>query len=144
MKLEKRKIELALNDRDLAKAADVSTATIYRAKKGQITRPDVMERIAKALNLKIIDVDEFQPALRENMFRRARRRGAPEEVLDEVDIMHDEGFLKFEGDFSERAIQYGALRLLREVTSYLVRAGCAEDVERIIGEVLKGTSGRLR
>ena len=57
-----------LTDRELARAADVSTGTLYRAKQGEVKRRTTMEKIARALGVAVEDVTEFRETLREEVF----------------------------------------------------------------------------
>jgi transcriptional regulator with XRE-family HTH domain len=57
-----------LTDRELARAADVSTGTLYRAKQGEVKRRATMEKIARALGVSVEDVTQFRETLREEVF----------------------------------------------------------------------------
>jgi hypothetical protein len=131
MEIRKRQVERQLTDLELAKAADVSTATVYRAKKGLVTRWGPMGRIAKALKLEIVDIDEFRPALRERMFREAERRGAPREVRDEVEDLQEVFGVPVP---DEAMVQLGAATLIRRAMSYLDRSGRPDLVDKAIEE----------
>lgn len=131
MRIATRKIERGLTDRDIAKAAGVSTATVDRAKKGRVRRRSVMEQIASALELDVWDVDEFRPALRERVFREAGRRGAPEEVLDEAANLEE----VFEVPVMDlEMVELGAYTLIRQAMTYLDRSGRSDLVDRAIEE----------
>ena len=131
MKIRKRQVELRLTDLALAKEADVSTATVHRAKKGQVSRWSPMERIAKALELEVADVDEFRAALRERVFREARRSGAPDEVLDEAANLEE----VFEVPVMDlEMVEHGAYTLIRRAMTYLDRSGRADLVDKAIKE----------
>ncbi len=129
MKLKQRQEELRLTDRALAKNSGVSTATVHRAKKGEVSRYGPMEQIAAALNCEVADIDEFHPALRERVFREARKQGAPPEVLDEAERVFEVGLPP-----SREALQLGAYSLLKDTISYLDRTGAGELVDRAISE----------
>ncbi len=129
MKLERRQRELRLTDRALAERAGVSTATIHRAKKAEVRRYGAMEQIAAALECAVTDVDEFHPALRERVFREAKKQGAPLEVLDQADQEFHLGLPP-----SREALQFGAYTLLADIVDYLDRTGRADLVDQAIRE----------
>lgn len=135
MKLEQRQKECMLTDRALAKRAGVSTATIYRAKKAEVSRYGPMEQIASALKCEIWDIDEFRDALREKVYREAERQGAPPEVIGEAEQM-EEMFTIVVPD--EGTVQQGAFRLVRDAVAYLDRSGRADLVERAMQERERG------
>ena len=56
-----------LTDRELAHAADVSTGTLYRAKRGEVKRRATMEKIARALGVAVEDVTEFRETLQDDV-----------------------------------------------------------------------------
>ncbi|MDP9486104.1 MAG: helix-turn-helix transcriptional regulator [Actinomycetota bacterium] len=131
MEIRKRQAEQRLTDFALAKAAEVSTATVYRAKKGLVSRWSPMGRIAKALELEVEDVDEFRAALRERVFREARRRGAPEEVTDEAASLQE----VFEVAVMDPGlVEHGAYTLIRQAMSYLDRSGRSDLVDKAIAQ----------
>jgi hypothetical protein len=133
MKLEQRQKELRLTDRALAKESGVSTATIYRAKKGQVSRYGPMEEIASALDCRVADIDEFHPALRERVFREAERRGAPAEVLGKAEEMFEVGLPP-----DRETLQFGAYSLLRDTMAYLDDTDRGDLVDRAIRERRQG------
>jgi DNA-binding Xre family transcriptional regulator len=55
----------AMTDRELARVANVSTGTLYRAKIGDVKRRKTMEKIARALGVAVEDVTQFRENLRE-------------------------------------------------------------------------------
>ena len=131
MKIAKRQAELMLTDRALEEKSGVARSTIHRAKNGGTSRRDPMERIAKALDLEVADVDEFRPALRERVFREAQRRGAPEEVLDEAANLEE----VFEVPVMDlEMVEHGAYTLIRQAMTYLDRSGRADLVDKAIEE----------
>ncbi len=129
MKLEQRQKERRLTDRALAERAGVSTATIHRAKKAEVRRYGVMEQIAAALECAVTDVDEFHPALRERVFREAKKQGAPLEVLDQADQEFHLGLPP-----SREALHFGAYTLLADIVGYLDWVGRADLVDKAIRE----------
>ncbi len=129
MELKRRQKERGLTDRDLAEEAGVSTATVYRAKKGKVSRYSVMKQMAGALKCEVTDIDEFHPALRERVFREARKQGAPPEVLDQADQVFEVGIPP-----SRESLQLGAYSLLKDTMAYLDRAGATDLVNRAINE----------
>jgi hypothetical protein len=129
MKLEQRQKELMLTDRALAKRAGVSTATIYRAKKSEVSRYGPMEQMAGALKCQVWDIDEFRDALREKVYRDAENQGAPPQVIDEAEQMA-EMFTIVVPD--ESTIQQGAFRLVRDAIAYLDRTGRDDLVDKAI------------
>jgi DNA-binding Xre family transcriptional regulator len=129
MKLEQRQRELRLTDRALAERAGVSTATLHRAKKAEVRRYGVMEQIAAALECAVTDVDEFHPALRERVFREAKKQGAPLDVLDQADQEFHLGLPP-----SQKALQFAAYTLLADIVDYLDRVGRADLVDKAIRE----------
>jgi hypothetical protein len=129
MKLERRQKECGLNDRALAKKAGVSTATIYRAKKADVSRHGPMEQMAGALGCEVWDIDEFRDALRERVYREAEKQGAPPQVIDEADQMA-EMFTIVVPD--ESTVQQGAYRLLQSTIAYLDRTGRGDLVDKAI------------
>lgn len=133
MKLKQRQSELLLTDRALAELADVSTATVYRAKKGKASRYSVMKRIASALKCEVGDIEEFHPALRKRVFREARKQGAPPEVLDQADQVFEVGIPP-----SRETLQREAYSLLKDTIAYLDRTGGETLVERAVEERRRG------
>ena len=129
MKLEQRQRELRLTDRVLAKKAEVAPSTVYWAKKAKVSRHGPMERIAAALECAVTDIDEFHPALRERVFREAKKQGAPLEVLDQADQEFHLGLPP-----TPEALQFGAYTLLADIVDYLDRIGRADLVDRAIRE----------
>jgi DNA-binding Xre family transcriptional regulator len=129
MKLKQRQKERFLTDRALAEEAGVSTATVYRAKKCEVSRPAVMEQIASALECKVTDIDEFHPALRERVCREAEDEGAPPEVLDQAEEVFEIGLPP-----SQETIQGEAYFLLKGTMDYLDRAGRRDLVDQAIRE----------
>ena len=67
MDLTKLQEQSDLTDRELARAADVSTGTLYRAKQGDVKRRKTMEKIARALGVAVEDVTQFRETLREEV-----------------------------------------------------------------------------
>jgi transcriptional regulator with XRE-family HTH domain len=129
MKLKRRQKECGLNDRALAEKAGVSTATIYRAKKADVSRYRPMEQMAGALGCEVWDIDEFRDALRERVYREAEKRGAPPQVIAEADQMA-ETFTVVVPD--EGDVQQGAYRVLRDAIAYLDRTGRGDLVDKAI------------
>lgn len=129
MKLQQRQKERRLTDRALAEKAGVSTGTIYRAKKAQVSRYAPMEQIAAALECQVGDIDEFHPTLRERVFREASKQGAPPEVIDQADQVFSIGIPP-----TQETLQQGAYYLLRDTIAYLDRVGRADLVDRAICE----------
>jgi DNA-binding Xre family transcriptional regulator len=139
MKLQRRQRELRLTDRALAKRAGVSTATIHRAKKAGESHPNAkisgvsrygpMEQIAAALECEVRDIDEFHPALRERVFREARKQGVPPEVLDQADQEFHLGLPP-----TPEALQFGAYTLLADIVDYLDRVGWGDLVDKAFRE----------
>lgn len=66
MNLASLQQQSGLTDRELARAADVSTGTLYRAKQGEVKRRGTMEKIARALGVAVEDVTQFRETLRED------------------------------------------------------------------------------
>jgi hypothetical protein len=86
----------------------------------------VMRRLAEALGVEVEDIGEFVDARKERVLNEARKRGVPEEVLDEV----------IEITFpDDRVIRRAALRSLRDTMRYLVEQGEIEEVDRVYREV---------
>ncbi len=131
MRIAKRQIELGLTDRALEKKAGVSRSTIHRAKNGGTTRRAPMEQIASALELEVVDVDEFRAALRKQVVREAKRRGAPEEVLDEAANL-EEVFKVPVMDLE--MVELGAFSSIRQAMSYLDHNGRSDLVDKAIEE----------
>jgi len=133
MRIAMRQKELRITERALMEKSGVSRATIYRAKRpeqtGGVKRRGPMEQLAKALKLEIVDIDEFRPALRERMFREAERRGAPQEVRDEVEQMQE--VFKVDSP-DEKIVVLGAYALVRKAVAYLDRIGRADLVDKTI------------
>ena len=67
MDLTGLQVQSGLTDRELARAADVSTGTLYRAKQGEVKRRTTMEKIARALGVAVEDVTQFRETLREEV-----------------------------------------------------------------------------
>jgi hypothetical protein len=109
--------------------ARVSSATIYRAKKGKVRRYAPMEQIAAALKCEVRDIDEFHPALRERVFREARKQGVPPEVLDQADQVFEVGVPP-----TRESMQLEAYTLLANIVDYLDRTGRPDLVDRAIRE----------
>lgn len=129
MRIARRQAELGLTDRALEAKAGVSRATIHRGKNGGIKRRGPMEQIASALELGVADVDEFRATLRDHIFREARRRGAPEEVLDEAASLQE----VFEVEVMEpELVEHGAYTLIRQAMSYLDRSSRSDLVDKAI------------
>ena len=129
MKVVQRQRELRLTDRALAERAGVSTATIHRAKRGEASRFGPMEQIAAALECKVRDIDEFHPALRERVFREARKQDVPLEVLDKADQVFEIGVPP-----TRESMQLDAYALLADIMAYLDRVGRGDLVDRAIRE----------
>ncbi len=131
MKIATRKVERGLTDRYIAKAAGISTATFHRAKKGRVKSRSVMEQIAAALDLEVLDVDEFRAAIREQVMREAGRRGAPEEVLDEAVNLEE----VFEVPVMDpEMVDIGAYTLIKQAMTYLDRSGRSDLVDKAIAQ----------
>jgi transcriptional regulator with XRE-family HTH domain len=128
MKFAEAQARTGLTDRELADRAGSSTRTVWRIKQGHLpSRESVMRRLAEALGVEVDDIDEFLEARRERVFNEARKRGVPEEVLDEV---------FFDVTFpDDKVIRRAALRSLRQTMRYLVEQGEVEGVDRIYEEV---------
>jgi DNA-binding Xre family transcriptional regulator len=131
MKIILRQKECMLNDRDLAQKAGVSTATIYRAKKAEVTRHGPMGQIASALECDVWDIDEFRDALLKKVYREAEKKGAPPQVIDEADQMAEMFNIVVPDDST---VQQAAFRLLRDVIAYLDRSGRTDLIDRAIRE----------
>ncbi len=129
MKLGRRQRELGLTDRALRDKAGVSTATLWRAKRSEVSRRGPMEQIAAALKCEVRDIDEFHPALRERVFREARTQGVPPEVMDEAEHLFEVG-----APPDLETLQFGAFSLLADAIAYLDRTGGANLVDRAIRE----------
>jgi transcriptional regulator with XRE-family HTH domain len=127
MKFAEAQARTGLTDRELAERAGSSTRTVWRIKQGQLpSREGAMRRLAEALGVEVGDIDEFVEARKERVLNEARKRGAPEEVLDEV----------IEITFPpDNVIRRAALRSLRDTMRYLVEQGEVEAVDRIYEEV---------
>lgn len=132
MKLEKRQTEKVLTDRALAEKAGVSTATVYRAKRGGgVKRWSVMEQIASALDLKVEDIDEFREALFARMYRAEMARGAPDVAIEEAEHLRELFEIKYPG---EELVEAGALRAITQAMDYLDRRGRSDLVNKAIQE----------
>jgi DNA-binding Xre family transcriptional regulator len=129
MKLERRQRELRLTDRALAKKSGVSTATLHRAKKAEVRRFGAMEQIAAALECAVTDIHEFHPALRERVFREARKEGVPLDVLDQADQEFNLGLPP-----SREVLEFGAYTLLANIVDYLDWIGRGDLVDKAIRE----------
>jgi transcriptional regulator with XRE-family HTH domain len=131
MKFAEAQANSGLTDRELAERAGSSTRTVWRIKQGHLpSREGAMRRLAEALGVEVGDIDEFREARRERVLNEARKRGAPEEVLDqatEVEV--------FEVDLDDNVIRRAALRSLRDTMRYLVEQGEVEGVDRVYREV---------
>jgi transcriptional regulator with XRE-family HTH domain len=127
MRFAEAQARSGLTDRELAERADSSTRTVWRIKQGHLpSRESVMRRLAEALGVEVEDIGEFVDARKERVLNEARKRGVPEEVLDEV----------IEITFpDDRVIRRAALRSLRDTMRYLVEQGEVEGVDRIYEEV---------
>lgn len=119
MKLEKRQAQMALTDRALAKKADVSTATIHRAKRGgELKRYGPMQRIAEALDVAVEDIDEFRAALFARMYRAEMARGAPDTAIEEAENLQE----IFELPYPDpESVVVGAYRSIVQAMRYLDR-----------------------
>jgi transcriptional regulator with XRE-family HTH domain len=127
MRFAEAQARSGLTDRELAERADSSTRTVWRIKQGHLpSRESVMRRLAEALGVEVEDIGEFVDARKERVLNEARKRGVPEEVLDEV----------IEITFpDDRVIRRAALRSLRDTMRYLVEQGEIEEVDRVYREV---------
>ena len=127
MRFAEAQARSGLTDRELAERAGSSTKTVWRIKQGHLpTRESVMRRLAGAIGVKVDDIDEFREAKRERVLNEARKRGVPEEVLDEV----------IEITFPpDNAMRRAALRSMRDTMRYLVEQGEFEEVDRVYREV---------
>jgi len=127
MRFAEAQARIGLTDRELAERAGSSTRTVWRIKQGHLPRREsAMRRLAEALGVGVDDIDEFVAAKNERVLDEARKRGAPEEVLDEV----------VEVTFpDDRVIRRAALRSLRDTMRYLVEQGEVEGVDRVYREV---------
>src|ERR687898_1167780 len=123
-----------LTDRELAERAGSSTRTVWRIKQGHLpTRESVMRRLAEALGVEVEDIVEFVSAREERVLNEARKRGVPEEVLDEViEITYP----------PDKVIRRAALRSLRDTMRYLVEEGEVEEVDRVYREVTGKATAR--
>lgn len=128
MKFAEAQARTGLTDRELAERAGSSTRTVWRIKQGQLpSREGAMRRLAEVLGVEVEDIDEFVEARKERILNEARKRGAPEEVLDEV---------FFDVTFpDDKVIRRAALRSLRDTMRYLIEQGEVERVDRIYEEV---------
>src|SRR3712207_6365587 len=85
MKFAEAQAKSGFTDRELAERAGSSTRTVWRIKQGHLPRQEgAMRRLAEALGVEVDDIDEFLEARRQRVAQSARKRGVPEEVLDEV------------------------------------------------------------
>jgi transcriptional regulator with XRE-family HTH domain len=127
MRFAEAQARSGLTDRELAERAGSSTRTVWRIKQGHSpSREGVMRRLAEALGVEVEDIEEFVAAREERVLNEARKRGVPEEVLDEV----------IEITFPpENVIRRAALRSLRDTMRYLVEQGEVEAVDQIYKEV---------
>lgn len=131
MKLERRRSEMGLTDRELRDKAGVSSATIYRAKRGEVKRRSVMEPIASALELEVENVDEFREALFARMYQAAMARGAPDVAIEEAENLQE----VFEIEYPDpRVVEAGALRAIVQAMDYLDRKGRSALVDKAIRE----------
>lgn len=131
MKLEKRQAEKKLTDRVLAEKAGISTATVYRAKKGKVKRYGPMQQIAEALDVEVEDVDEFREVLFARMYRAAMARGAPDVAIEEAENLQE----VFEIEYPDpRIVEAGALRAIVQAMDYLDRKGRSALVDKAIRE----------
>jgi transcriptional regulator with XRE-family HTH domain len=126
MRFAEAQARSGLTDRELADRAGSSTRTVWRIKQGHLPRREsAMRRLAGALGVEVDDIDEFVSARNERVLDEARKRGAPEEVLDEViEVTIPD----------DRVIRRAALRSLRDTMRYLVEQGEIEGVDRIYNE----------
>ena len=127
MRFAEAQAKSGLTDRELAERAGSSTRTVWRIKQGHLpTRESVMRRLAEALGVEVEDIVEFVSAREERVLNEARKRGVPEEVLDEViEITYP----------PDKVIRRAALRSLRDTMRYLVEQGEVEEVDRVYREV---------
>jgi transcriptional regulator with XRE-family HTH domain len=135
MKFAEAQARTGLTDRELADRAGSSTRTVWRIKQGYLpSRDSAMRRLAGALGVEVDDIDEFRDAKRERVLKEARKRGAPEEVLDEV---------FFDVTFpDDKVIRRAALRSLRDTMRYLIEQGEVEGVDRVYEEVRRNALRR--
>jgi transcriptional regulator with XRE-family HTH domain len=131
MKFERRQRERGLTDRALAERIGGSTATVYRAKKGKVSRYSVMEEMSGALGCEVWDIDEFRDALLKKVYRDAEMLGAPPQVIDEADQMAEMFNIVVPDDST---VQQAAFRLLRDAIAYLDRSGRTDLIDRAIRE----------
>src|SRR5215213_358708 len=126
MKFAEAQARTGLTDRLLADSDRSSTRQMWRIKQGYLpSREGAMRRLAETLGVEVEDIDEFVEARKERVLNEARKRGAPEEVLDEV----------IEITFPpDNVIRRAALRSLRDTMRYLVEQGEVEGVDRIYEE----------
>jgi transcriptional regulator with XRE-family HTH domain len=134
MKLVRRQRELGFTDRGLAKAAGVSTATVYRAKRGKVSRWAQMEQLAEALEVQVRDIEEFHDAIRRRALAEAERLGAPPEVEAWADGLLGAGYEPMDRE----AVQEAAYSLLRDTMRFLDRAGRSDLVDKAIRDYEKG------
>ena len=134
-RLKELRLSKGNSTRELAKAAGMSTRTIWELENGRrVPQPRTMRRLAEVLDVALEDVEEFREAI-----RHEASRGAPPEVLDQADEMEE----VFEVDLVDaRFMRVAAQRSLREVMEYLVRSGHAEDVDKVYREVCGEATGR--
>ncbi len=134
MRFEEAQARSGLTDRELAERAGSSTRTVWRIKQGHLPRREgAMRRLADALGVRVEGIDEFLEARRQRVLRSARKRGVPEEVLDEAFEMRLP---------DDNVIRRAALRSLRDTMRYLVEDGATADVDKVYREVRGETSGR--
>ncbi len=60
-KLFKLLIDLNLKQKDLCEAANISTTSVAKLKKGQTVNTEILDKICSALNCDISDIVEFEP-----------------------------------------------------------------------------------
>jgi transcriptional regulator with XRE-family HTH domain len=134
MRLAEARRRTGYSARGFAKATGASTRTIWELEMGhRLPRPSTIRKFAEVLSVYVGDVEEFREAI-----RREAARGAPPEVLAQVEQMEE----VCEVDLVDATvIRVAAQRSLREVIEYLVRSGHPEDVDRIYREV-RGEAAR--
>jgi transcriptional regulator with XRE-family HTH domain len=127
MRFAEAQARTGLTDRELAERAGSSTRTVWLIKQGHLpSRESVMRRLAEALGVEVEDIDEFLEARRQRVLKSARKRGVPEEVLDEV----------FEVRLpDDNVIKKAALRSVRDTMRYLIENGAGGEVDRVYREL---------
>jgi transcriptional regulator with XRE-family HTH domain len=127
MRLAEARRRTGYSARTFAKATGSSTRTIWELERGRrLPRPITIRKFAKVLAVPAGEVEEFREAI-----RREACRNAPLEVLAQVEQME-----VLEVDVvNATVVRVAAQRSLRELMEFLVRSGCAEDVDRVYREV---------